>query len=308
MEKTASIEKDLLASLQISEDEDDDEDDETETREDDEDSDDLDDEDSEDDEEESAPADADLEVTKVPLVGYSASDISGQILAQATCVSLNTAGAWTYAVRRECGSGPDCTATCAALTESQGGRLSAFNSLHLYGDLESNTDNKLGLKTYKYNGVGGGCGPNYCCCRATGATMTKDLAEVEVEEDTAELDDMEIAPFDRYDLDGQIQAEAVCTALAPSDKSGWTYAVRRDCTATNGQTCDQLCAASMESQVQSAGAKQLWCLNAIHIYDNQATDKSHVVGLKTYRYNSCAGTSCGPNYCCCWGGYNNVKP
>jgi hypothetical protein len=88
-----------------------------------------------------------------------------QVLAEATCTAIRPSSGWTFAIERRCSSAaPTCEAVCAYQYESQAGWLSCFNSLHLYGNAPSDTPEQLGLKTYRYNGCGGGCGPNFCCC------------------------------------------------------------------------------------------------------------------------------------------------
>lgn len=93
-----------------------------------------------------------------------------QIEAQATCIALRSqagfGGGWTYAVRRDCSSAaPTCAQVCGSIYAPQPGHyLQCFNSLHIYGNQPHATTAAMGLKTYLYNGCGGGCGPNYCCC------------------------------------------------------------------------------------------------------------------------------------------------
>ncbi|EGD76546.1 hypothetical protein PTSG_07661 [Salpingoeca rosetta] len=102
-------------------------------------------------------------------------------IAQATCTALNGNGGWVYAVERYCStSSPSCSSICADEgLQSQDGQLNGynlecFNSLHVYSrvnDEQSPEDasissHRLTYKIYKYNSCGGGgCGPNFCCCR-----------------------------------------------------------------------------------------------------------------------------------------------
>ena len=96
---------------------------------------------------------------------FDQSQILAQILAQASCTALKPSGGWTFAVQRECGSSaPSCDEVCKSLKEGQAGQLSCFNSLHIYANQPFTSTAELGLKVHKYNGCGGGCGPNYCCC------------------------------------------------------------------------------------------------------------------------------------------------
>lgn len=238
----------------------------------------------------------------------------GQMIAQSACVALNGAGAWTFAIRRT----PEhtCSTVCSSLTEGQAGKLSCFNSLHVYGNGHANGDHAHGLKTYKYMGCGGGWGPNYCCCRGTGSS-SEDAADAAMNEvDSVEDEEAEPASgvallesasgFERYGLAGQIEAESV--ALTMSTRNGWTYAVKRHCTSGGTLTCHNICNKLSEAQATSSGSPYLKCTNSLHIYGNQPAPGPHALGLKTYRYNSCSSTGCGPNYCLCWAGYNNANP
>lgn len=92
-------------------------------------------------------------------------------------------------------------------------------------------------------------------------------------------------------IDAQILAQATCTALRPA--GGWTFAIRRVCSG-NAPSCAEACAALTEGQ-----AGNLKCFNALHVYGNQAHGSTDQLGLKTYKYNGCGGSYCGPNYCCC---------
>ncbi|CAH1790571.1 unnamed protein product [Owenia fusiformis] len=99
-------------------------------------------------------------------------------IAQATCTAMNTAGGWTYAVRRPCPSIRTCLTICQDPNlRKQDGQvanrgISCVNSLHVYHNRPRFThgavgNERLGLKTYNYNSCGAaGCGPNYCCCKA----------------------------------------------------------------------------------------------------------------------------------------------
>jgi Skp family chaperone for outer membrane proteins len=224
-------------------------------------------------------------------------DAAGQILAQATCTAIS-GGHWSFAVRRNCGGQyRTCSQVCSGLTDSQAGRLSCHESLHLYANSPHNSANKPGLKVYRYRSCGGGCGPNYCCCRGTGS-RSSDLAELDIPadvEETGSADDAvdlvseDANRFDRHDLEGQTLAEATCTAL---NGGGWSFAVRRDC--SSKLSCAQICGAVHENQVP-----RMRCYNSLHLYANNYANGAERTGLKTYKYNSCSNTGCGPNYCCC---------
>ncbi|XP_052283346.1 uncharacterized protein LOC127880152 [Dreissena polymorpha] len=83
-------------------------------------------------------------------------------------------------------------------------------------------------------------------------------------------------------------AQATCTAIR--SEGGYVKAVRRTCS-NQTVSCEDLC--------KSVSAT---CFNALHVYqpDNVlGIAETGRAGLKTYRYNSCLGSLCGPNFCCC---------
>ncbi|CAH1783448.1 unnamed protein product, partial [Owenia fusiformis] len=97
-------------------------------------------------------------------------------------------------------------------------------------------------------------------------------------------------------------AEAACTAM--NTAGGFTYAVRREC--PTSRTCSVICSnQSLRAQDGQVASRSMRCLNALHVYNNRPqfahghTSGIEKLSLKTYRYNSCTGSSCGPNYCCC---------
>ena len=95
-------------------------------------------------------------------------------------------------------------------------------------------------------------------------------------------------------------AQATCVALNPG--AGWTYAVPRQCGNTVA-SCNQICK-TLLSRIPNPQPGRTSCFNALHIYGgNEPTDTYHTAGFKTYKYNSCTGNFCGPNYCCCAGHY-----
>lgn len=98
-----------------------------------------------------------------------------------------------------------------------------------------------------------------------------------------------------YSERNQSLAQAVCTALSP--KVGWVFAVPRECS-DQVASCADICKSQSGKDVQ---ATHLSCFNSIHIYDNKPASKISSLGLKTFKYNDCAGAFCGPNYCCCGG-------
>eukprot|EP00730_Choanoeca_flexa_P008313 TRINITY_DN12475_c0_g4_i7.p2 TRINITY_DN12475_c0_g4~~TRINITY_DN12475_c0_g4_i7.p2 ORF type:complete len:131 (+),score=0.64 TRINITY_DN12475_c0_g4_i7:1078-1470(+) len=74
---------------------------------------------------------------------------------------------------------PACPEVCASqLVKDQDGQTrgytwTAYDSLHVYGRIHKDpapdtsiSSVKLSYKMFIYGGAGGGCGPNFCCCRA----------------------------------------------------------------------------------------------------------------------------------------------
>lgn len=109
------------------------------------------------------------------MITASSNHFEADLLAQSQCVGLSTRAGWVYAVRRHCtASTPTCLQICANPTLRQqdsqvaGRAMVCFNSVHIYGNRPQTGTGlpapRLGLKTYRYNNCGGGCGPNYCCC------------------------------------------------------------------------------------------------------------------------------------------------
>eukprot|EP00092_Neocalanus_flemingeri_P035435 GFUD01038556.1.p1 GENE.GFUD01038556.1~~GFUD01038556.1.p1 ORF type:complete len:123 (-),score=16.44 GFUD01038556.1:65-433(-) len=94
-------------------------------------------------------------------------------IAASTCVGISLPGYQTVvAVRRQCGGVADCTAVCENANPFGGnavafGGFTCFNSLHVYNPQPIHEKNagKYGPVIHKYGGCGGGCGPNYCCCK-----------------------------------------------------------------------------------------------------------------------------------------------
>ena len=101
------------------------------------------------------------------------------VIAQASCsayMPIRPQG-WVYAVRRDCGSSATCADVCTNkllhVQDSQTQSLTTWRcigGIHIYPRRPATGDGKtpkLGLKTYfyGYEACGGGCGPNYCCCK-----------------------------------------------------------------------------------------------------------------------------------------------
>ncbi|MEW8626578.1 MAG: hypothetical protein AB2551_12555 [Candidatus Thiodiazotropha sp.] len=96
--------------------------------------------------------------------GNNQLSVGAQRLAQASCVAIGPS-TWVFAVPRDCNNREkSCSQICAEISESQAGQLRCFNSLHIYENGPANSLDQIGYKMYRYDGCGGGCGPNYCCC------------------------------------------------------------------------------------------------------------------------------------------------
>ncbi|XP_004210545.1 uncharacterized protein LOC100202164 isoform X2 [Hydra vulgaris] len=104
-------------------------------------------------------------------------------IAMSICASIPSEGpGLLYAVRRTCGEKSTCKDICTdpklrkqGPKEVQSLIWACSESLHVYKRQPSLADNyedytdshKLGLAIYRhYSCTIGGCGPNYCCCRA----------------------------------------------------------------------------------------------------------------------------------------------
>jgi len=105
------------------------------------------------------------------------------------------------------------------------------------------------------------------------------------------------------DLLPQIQAQAICTAIAYRDRPGWSTAVPRTCSASY-PSCAEICAdlknRSDDAQVDSSPQRHTY--GALHIYSgNPATSQAGITGLKTFIYpaGEFGRRFCGPNFCCC---------
>ncbi|XP_052770867.1 uncharacterized protein LOC128210557 [Mya arenaria] len=93
-----------------------------------------------------------------------------------------------------------------------------------------------------------------------------------------------------YDYRDQM-AQSTCTALLDTS-SAHVYAVRRACS-NMIVPCEVVCT-----------TLNLTCFNSLHVYTPQTSLPSGVTGQQSgriYRYNSCEGSYCGPNFCCCRG-------
>ncbi|KXJ23214.1 uncharacterized protein LOC110251028 isoform X2 [Exaiptasia diaphana] len=101
-------------------------------------------------------------------------------------------------------------------------------------------------------------------------------------------------------------AAATCAAL-PLSRAGHVFPVRRRCSSSSKETCDQICQSSGVLKQTSWNNNPSKCIESLHVYRNRPdllpnlksdTDVGKV-GLLVFRYQSCIATSCGPNYCCC---------
>lgn len=98
----------------------------------------------------------------------------------------------------------------------------------------------------------------------------------------------DFAPFGK---EGQILAQAICTAMRPD--TGFVFAVQRICT-RGAPSCAEICGNLWERQ-----ARELSCFGALHVYANPFFTADAMLGLKTLKQTDCGVTNCGPNYCCC---------
>ncbi len=96
------------------------------------------------------------------------------------------------------------------------------------------------------------------------------------------------APFGK---EGQILAQATCTAMRPG--TGFVFAVQRICT-RGVPSCAQICGSLFERQ-----AGDLSCFGALHVYANPFFTADEMLGLKTLKQTNCGVRNCGSNYCCC---------
>lgn len=87
------------------------------------------------------------------------------VLAQASCTAM-ASGGHIRAIKRTCSeSAADCSAVCKTVGQT------CFNSLHVYSGgnappLNRDSVEQKSLIMYRYNACGGGCGPNFCCCKS----------------------------------------------------------------------------------------------------------------------------------------------
>jgi outer membrane murein-binding lipoprotein Lpp len=96
------------------------------------------------------------------------SSTAAQVLAESACTAINTAGGWTFAIRRTSTDQRACKSVCENASESQAGPLQCVDSLSIGGPNHPMVDDasrvKLGLMTYRH----GNCiaaNANYCCCK-----------------------------------------------------------------------------------------------------------------------------------------------
>ncbi|XP_060584234.1 uncharacterized protein LOC132740370 [Ruditapes philippinarum] len=96
-----------------------------------------------------------------------------------------------------------------------------------------------------------------------------------------------VGPVESFDYKDEI-AQGSCTSIIPDTQPDHVYAVRRTC--PSAETCEAVC--------KNVGKI---CYNALHVYSGTilAAGDTGKAGLHSYKYNSCTGTGCGPNFCCC---------
>ena len=107
-------------------------------------------------------------------------------------------------------------------------------------------------------------------------------------------------------------AQSVCTSMAVNrNRSGWTYAVQRQCQGSHStDTCVQVCASQILHKQDSQTKDQPWStLGAIHVYADRPSSspgnaENPQIGLKVFwseKYHQ--WSTCGPNYCCCFAAF-----
>ena len=103
-------------------------------------------------------------------------------------------------------------------------------------------------------------------------------------------------------------ATAACVGMSVGhDTRGHITAVRRTCS-NNFVDCNAVCRnAAINNPGTGRQGGQWTCFDSLHVYkdhprlaDNSGGYTDSVkVGPVVYRYNTCGGNFCGPNYCCC---------
>lgn len=101
-------------------------------------------------------------------------------------------------------------------------------------------------------------------------------------------------------VDTQLQAQAICGGIE-TPRGGWVSAVPRKCVSGSQESCSSVCSRipNNAKDTQRKSANTHICYNSIHVYSQDYSTHPNFAGLKTYKYNSCAASGCGPNYCCC---------
>lgn len=80
-------------------------------------------------------------------------------------------------------------------------------------------------------------------------------------------------PLDRYSDLAQIQAQSICTALAPRDTH--VYAVQRECS-DKAPTCAEVCTKIYDEEDKKNGK----CIDSLHIYKNTGFNELYKKGLR----------------------------
>ena len=102
-------------------------------------------------------------------------------------------------------------------------------------------------------------------------------------------------------------AQAMCVARAGDlGLNGWIYAVERLCTGASTETCTGICTSCYLHVQDEQTVHRTWsAFAALHVYKNRpstspSTRSDPHLGLKVLYYSNMDGTSCGPNFCCCF--------
>lgn len=133
--------------------------------------------------------------------------------------------------------------------------------------------------------------------------------DAEIEEKVSSFfeNDLLIAGYNQHSVLAQVQAQAICTAIAPKS-GGSVRAVFRRSILSNGRPqglhCSETCNGVSSFGGRTLDPKKVNVLGAVHIYANSSpvsleNPDTPVVGLNTFLYSSWERSSYGPNYCCC---------
>ncbi len=116
-----------------------------------------------------------------------------------------------------------------------------------------------------------------------------------------------ITSFDSHAVLAQIQAQAICTAIAPRNTSVMAIFRRPIDTNAGGHPVAEKCTDICPRQTLIGSGKIGVSIGAVHIYGSllpfkQQQDDSTSKGMATFVYSAPADhEQFGPNYCCCAG-------